>query len=186
MTCTNTSFSSAGPDRDRPGRPRGATARPPLAARVDVGAGVKQDLEHFPASNVSDGRRVESANGVVDASFEWGVFVEEPPNGRRVTGAEGIVEQLKWVVGDFIRHQLILLCVRKNGGWTPVRGACQVSDRGQVRGTRSPSRRLRGTAAILQIHLPKALPIPQSITAAERGPNRRFLRRGDFIVRRTE
>src|ERR1039457_355252 len=61
------------------------------------------------------------------------------------------------------------------------KGACGESagrsDQGP--GPHSPSRRVRGTTAILRVHLPKALEIPQSITGLNVGQTtHRFLRRG--------
>src|SRR5438552_7154944 len=49
----------------------------------------------------------------------------------------------------------------------------------QGRRPHSPSRRLRGTTAVLRVHLPKALEIPQSITGLNVGQTtHRFPRRG--------
>src|ERR1039457_1080221 len=65
------------------------------------------------------------------------------------------------------------------------KGACGESSGRSDQGRRphSPSRRVRGTTAILRVHLPKALEIPQSITGLNVGQTtHRFLRRGIEIA----
>lgn len=58
--------------------------------RVYVRTGVDQDIEHFAAANVEDGRRVEIADGFVDLGLQRREFVERFADAGGVVVAEEI------------------------------------------------------------------------------------------------
>jgi hypothetical protein len=80
-----------------------------------------------------------------------------------------------WVLGgEFITELNYTPSLRK----APVEKV--LADMIKGRRPHSPSRQLRGTTAILRVHLPKALEILQSITRLNLGQiTHRFLRRGE-------
>ena len=83
--------------------------RPPATPGVDVRARIEQDVQHLPATDVDDGRRVEGTDWLVDQRRQlWMAIQDRADSGGVIGGKRGLHLVDKFDCFRFRRVHLVI------------------------------------------------------------------------------